>query len=257
MTELPGDARLRIDDELVRWAVDGRPATADEAVAALGTRPLVLLMHGFGSFEGDLIGLAPGLPAGVVCASPRAPLVVPPPVVNGFAWWPLTFGPDGLVVPEADPAEFAGSAPHLAAVALLDWLDALDARVREAEGTGGTGLGAVVPMGFSQGGCMATSLLRLRPERFACAVNCSGFVAPGAYAGDAGLAAIRPPLFWGRDPEDPVIGPSRIALTEQWAPAHTRLEARLYSGVAHGIAAEEVADISAFIERELARAGGR
>lgn len=251
---------LRIDHERVCWTVDGRAASADEAVRALASRPLVLLMHGFGSFEGDLVELARLLPDGVVCASPRAPLVVPPPVVNGFAWWPLRFGPDGLVVRDEPPTEFEGSGPHLAAVALLEWLDALDARVRAAgdpETGPGTGLGDIVPFGFSQGGCMATSLLRLRPERFVCAVNCSGFVAPGAWAGDAELAAIRPPMFWGRDPADPVIDAARIALTAEWAPAHTELEARLYHGVAHGIAAQEVADISAFVERSLARANGR
>lgn len=245
---------LRIDDDLVHWTIDGRPASAAAAVEALGTRPLVLLMHGYGSFEGDLIGLAERLPTGVVCASPRAPLTAPPPVVNGFAWWALHFGPDGLIAPQAEAVEFEGSGPHLAAVAVLAWLDALDARVREA---GGPGLGAVVPMGFSQGGCMVTSLLRMRPGRFACGVNCSGFVAPGTWAGDDELAAIRPPMFWGRDPADPVIDAARIALTAAWAPAHTELEHRLYHGVAHGIAAQEVDDIAAFIKRELARAGGR
>ena len=43
--------KLRIDDDVVRWAVDGRDAPADEALAALASRPLLLLMHGFGSFE--------------------------------------------------------------------------------------------------------------------------------------------------------------------------------------------------------------
>lgn len=239
----------RIDSALVRWAVDGEPASADEAVAALAARPLLLLMHGYGSFEGDLIELAPRLPGGLVCASPRAPLVAPPPIENGYAWWALRIGPDGLPIRDEPPAEFEGSGPHAAAVGLLAWIDELSQRV---EG----GLGPVIPMGFSQGGCMVTSLLRMRPERFACGVNCSGFVAPGAWPGDAALAAIRPPMFWGRDPQDPVIDASRIALTAEWAPEHTRLEARLYSGIAHGIGADEIDDISAFIERRLGEAAG-
>lgn len=238
---------MRIDDELVRWAVDGAPASAAEALDALKTRPLLLLMHGFGSFEGDLIELAPRLPQGLVCASPRAPLVAPPPIVNGYAWWPLRFGPDGLIVREAPPTEFTGSGPYEAALSVLAWLDELDTRV---EG----GLGHVIPMGFSQGGCGVTSLLRLRPERFVCGVNCSGFVAPGTYAGDRELAAIRPPMFWGRDPADPIIDAERIASTAAWAPLHTDLEARLYDGIAHGIGTDELHDISAFIERHLAAA---
>lgn len=233
-----------IDDDSVRWAVAGRPATVEEAIAALRDHPLLLLMHGYGSFEGDLIELAPQLPGGFVCASPRAPLVAPPPVVNGYAWFPIPFGPDGLPLPHVAPAEFVGSEPHRAAIAALEWIDALDARV---EG----GLREIALMGFSQGGAMVTSLLRLRPERFACGVNCSGFVAPGAHADDERLAARRPPLFWGRDTADPIVSEQRVAFTAAWSPAHTELEARLYPGIAHGISAEEVADIAAFLTRHV------
>lgn len=238
---------LRIDDGAVRWAVDRRDASSAEAVAALADRPLLLLMHGFGSFEGDLIGLAPQLPAGFVCASPRVPLVAPPPIVNGHAWWQLPLGPDGLVLPQPDPAEFVGSGPHTAALALLKWLDALDRLVAP-------GIGRIALMGFSQGGCMVTSLLRLRPQRFACGVNCSGFVAPGRFDGDAELSAARPPMFWGRDDADPVIGPARIAALAEWAPRHTALEAHRYPGIAHSISREELADIAAFLSRHVPEA---
>lgn len=241
---------LRINDDAVQWAVDGRPLSEEEALRALSNRPLLLLMHGFGSFEGDLIGLAPHLPRAFVCASPRAPLVAPPPIVNGFAWWPLPLGPDGLPLRQQPPNEFVGSGPHTAALALFEWLDSLDERVREHSGS--SGLGTVVPMGFSQGGCMVTSLLRMQPDRFACGVNCSGFVAPGEFGGDEALAAVRPPLFWGRDEADPIIDESRVALTSQWAPAHTALEAKLYDGILHGIGAEELVDISRFLEQHVA-----
>lgn len=238
---------LRIEDDAVLWSVDGRPAGADTALAALAHRPLLLLLHGFGSFEGDLIELAPHLPRGFVCASPRAPLVAPPPIVNGHAWWPLAIGADGLPLAQSAPTEFVGSGPHAAAVALLAWLDALADRLRATEN--GAELGTIALMGFSQGGCMVTSLLRLRPDRFACGVNCSGFVAPGAFDGDAALAAVRPPMFWGRDEDDPIIDHARIALTEQWAPEHTALEAKLYEGMLHGISAEELVDITRFLEQ--------
>jgi phospholipase/carboxylesterase len=233
-----------IDDDAVRWAIGGRPASAEDAVAALVERPLLLLMHGYGSFEGDLITLAPQLPEAFVCASPRAPLVAPPPVVNGFAWFPIPFAPDGTVAPHEPTAAFEGSAPHTAALAMLDWFDALDARVSG-------GLGAAALMGFSQGGAMVTSMLRLRPERFACGVNCSGFVAPGAFDGDAQLAQLRPPLFWGRDEADPILSAERVRLTAEWAPAHTALEAHLYPGIEHAISAPELADIASFLTRCL------
>lgn len=246
---------VSIDDAAVLWSVDGHSVSAEQALDALEHRPLLLLMHGFGSFESDLIGLAPHLPAGFVCASPRAPLIAPPPIVNGFAWWPLPLGADGLPLPQAEPAEFIGSGPHLAALALLDWLDTLSGRLRTREGFESRGLGTVALLGFSQGGCMVTSLLRLRPDRFACGVNCSGFVAPGAFEGDAELAARRPPMFWGRDLADPVIDERRIALTSRWAPRHTALEERLYEGIFHGIGTDELADIAAFLREHVPEAG--
>lgn len=244
---------LQIDSELVRWAIGGVAAVESEALAALASgRPLLLLMHGYGSFEGDLIGLAPRLPGEFVCASPRAPLVAPPPVVGGYSWWPLNFGADGPVIPEPEPQQLVGTGPHLAALAMLRWIDELDARVRVAASSGpsaGVGLSGVALLGFSQGGCMVTSLLRLRPDAFRCGVNASGFVAPGAYEGDAALAATRPPLFWGRDEGDPIVGGERVALTTQWAPAHTQLEARLYPGIEHSISVEELGDIAEFLQR--------
>ncbi len=248
---------VRIDDDVVLWSVGGRRVSAEQALVELAHRPLLLLMHGFGSFEGDLIGLAPHLPPGFVCASPRAPLEAPPPIVNGFAWWPLPLGPQGLPLRQVDPELFEGSGPHVAAVAVLEWLDALDLRLRDAGTAGGekaAGLGTVALLGFSQGGCMVTSLLRLRPESFACGVNCSGFVAPGNFEGDAKLTDLRPPMFWGRDEADPIIDDHRIALTTAWAPEHTALEAKLYEGILHGIGVDELLDISEFLGRHVPEA---
>jgi phospholipase/carboxylesterase len=250
-------SEVKIDDAVVVWAVDGQRVSAERALVELARKPLLLLMHGFGSFEGDLISLAAQLPTGFVCASPRAPLTAPPPIVNGFAWWPLPLNEQGLPLRQPDTEYFEGSGPHVAAVALLEWLSSLDERVRTANSSAtaaSSGLGTVALFGFSQGGCMVTSLLRLSPERFVCGVNCSGFVAPGAFGRDARLAELRPPMFWGRDEADPIIDAHRIALTSAWAPTHTRLEARLYDGIFHGIGAEELRDISDFLVKHVPEA---
>lgn len=242
MNELAADV-LEIAPALIRWAVHGRAAEAGEAQAALADgAPLLLMMHGYGSFEGDLIELARALPPGFVCASPRAPLTAPPPVVGGYAWFPIAFAADGTVEESngmnPGPA-FVDSDPHAAALALLSWLDTLDSR------------GGVALLGFSQGGAMITSLLRLRPDAFACAVICSGFVPAGSFPGDRDLATVRPPAFWGYDPADQVIGHDRITGLADWLPTHTTLEQRAYPGIAHSISNEELSDISAFLLRHV------
>ena len=47
------------------------------------TNPLVVLLHGRGSHEREIIGLADALPAGPVYAAVRAPI----PEGNGYAWF--------------------------------------------------------------------------------------------------------------------------------------------------------------------------
>ena len=46
-------------------------------------RPLIVLLHGYGSHEGDLFALSPALPLTATIASLRAPRSAGP----GFAWW--------------------------------------------------------------------------------------------------------------------------------------------------------------------------
>lgn len=207
---------MRIDPSAVLWSAPERER-AD--------RPLLVLLHGYGSHEGDLFGLAPGLPLGPVIASLRAPLTAEP----GNAWFPLTA--------ETPVTEHAINA-DAAARAVLDWLDT----------TEHTSVGL---LGFSQGGAVALQLLRLAPERFDYAVNLAGFVVGTDHAGDEALAERRPPVFWGRGTLDQVIPAQAIQATEQWLPRHSRLTARIYEDVAHGISNAELKDFTAFISSQL------
>ena len=207
---------MQIDSSAVLWSAPERER-AD--------RPLLVLLHGYGSHEGDLFSLSPGLPLGPVIASLRAPLSAGP----GNSWFPLTF--------ETPIAEH-GTNADAAAKAVLDWLDT-------------TEHSSVGLLGFSQGGAVALQLLRLAPTRFDYAVMLSGFVVGGEHAGDALLAESKPSLFWGRGTLDQVIPPFAIEATEAWLPGHSTLTARIYEGVAHGISNAELRDLSAFISAQL------
>lgn len=245
---------VAIDSSVVQWAIDGQPASSDDAFTALRTRPLLVMLHGYGSNEGDLIGLSWRLPKNLVCASLRAPLSLAPQMVGGYSWWPITIGPNGMPAAPETPANFVGTPAHAASVAVIKWLDALDAQLRESGHA--QGLNNISVMGFSQGGALVTSLLRMQPSRFVCGVNCSGFLAPGPFDGDAELAQIRPPMFWGRDDADPVIDQARVQALAEWAPTHTTPEIRLYDGVGHGISLEEIRNISAFLRQHIPELAG-
>ncbi|WP_313662077.1 alpha/beta fold hydrolase [Cellulosimicrobium cellulans] len=188
---------------------------------------VVVLLHGFGSHEHDLAGLGPHL--GTPWVSLRAPLALPH---GGFAWFPIVTPGD----PDPEPVARATEA-------VWAWVDAELGPERP-----------VVPVGFSQGGLMATQLLRTRPERVAATVVLGGFVQAAEQPADAGLAATRPPVFWGRGAEDRVIAPHAVDRTAAWLPGRSTLVERVYPGLAHGIDARELTDVRAFLDDVVGRA---
>jgi phospholipase/carboxylesterase len=213
--------RASIDPSAVLWS-----AEADERAG----RPLLVVLHGYGADEADLFALVEHLPPEFVVAALRAPLTPPFPA-PGFSWYAID-GLDGRD-PEAVTA---------AAESVVEWVDsASDAPL--------VGL-----LGFSQGGAVSLQALRVAPERFAFAVNLSGYANPGALPGDGALAATRLPVFWGRGTLDDVIPAELIAHTVEWLPAHSDLSGRVYAGLAHGISGPELEDVRGFLEKRLADA---
>lgn len=210
---------LTIDTDVVRWS---------HPESERAGKPLLILLHGYGSNEADLFGLAPALPSGIVIASLRATSLAPFPV-DGWSWFPIT-----------EPGNPSTAAVNASVAAVLAWLDALDF-TPSSIGVGG----------FSQGGAMSIQLMRAAPERFSCALNLSGFAVGGDEPGDAVLAERKPPLFWGRGNADPVIGDRAIARTMDFVPDHFTLTGAVYDGLPHAISAEELVDISAFLDRVL------
>lgn len=203
---------MKLDSSAVIWSAPERERAG---------RPLLVLMHGYGSHEGDLFGMSPGLPLGPVIASVRAPLAES----GGFAWWSLA----GQV-----PGEPNAAAVDDAASAVIDWLDTLEYT-------------SVSLLGFSQGGAMSLQLLRHDPTRFASAVCLSGFIASATHAGDAELETVKPPVFFGRGTQDPVIPSAAFDRTEAWLPGHTTPTAHIYEGLGHSISNQELTDFARFL----------
>lgn len=223
--------QLEIDDSAVVWSV-----AREELSERLVDEPLVIVMHGRGSHENDLAQLLPMLPADAVYAFLRAPISGEPWGLGGWSWFPLD-APGGVT----------SEAATAAAGAVLAWLDRVEAEYGAPR--------AIAAMGFSQGGMMSIQLLRMRVHRFAAAVNLSGASAPGVLPSDDELAAVRPPLFWGRDVADPVIAAEAIARTAEFVPSRFRVVERLYPGIAHSISREELDDVSAFLRVTLGLEG--
>lgn len=108
---------------------------------------LLVLLHGVGSNEQDLFGLASYVPANFHVLSLRAPNAVGP---SSHAWFQFSVTPGGERV--INQAQEAASREQLAKV------------IASAAQQLGIPAARVVVGGFSQGGIMALSLLLSRPE---------------------------------------------------------------------------------------------
>lgn len=205
---------------LAEAAPSRRVSETPEPAAASGT--VVLLLHGWGSDERDLAGLAPYLPQGMPWAALRAPLRHPQ---FGYAWYPLE-GDDWAPAREIDAAT----------AQLWEWVD---------EHLPATTL--VMPVGFSQGGCMAAQMLRTRPDRVAATAILAGYVSPVLADADDELVEARPRVFWGRGDADPVIPPRAVAASEAWLARHAAVEAHVYPGLGHSVSERELADLTRFL----------
>ncbi|MGP9500733.1 alpha/beta hydrolase [Specibacter sp. AOP5-B1-6] len=193
--------------------------------------PLLVIFHGYGADEADLFSLASQLPADFTVASVRAPLQAGP----GYAWFPLR-----------NDLSYAVTAVTEAASAVELWLESVR-----------TNHTSVSLLGFSQGMCLATSLLRHRPDNYAAVVGLSGFVVDAEgdpYFDDAAVAARKPDVFWGRDQADPVIPEFAIEATNTWMHGHVKLTKVLYTGILHGINAQEIGHVGEFLQYKVLNA---
>lgn len=113
-----------------------------------GQRCAVILLHGFGSNEEDLIGLAPLLPPSLEVFSLRAPVALGP---GSFAWYRLDWSSGR---PDADPQEIAVAE------------QALHARIAALLHEHGLPRRDVFLLGFSQGSIMSLAEAYTSPESY-------------------------------------------------------------------------------------------
>lgn len=179
------------------------------------------------------MGLVPALVPGISYASLRAPQGCG----AGFQWFPLS-GELGFTT----GAVVASAAP------VAEWL-----RARAAEHS------HLVLLGFSQGMALATSVARHIPDAVTAVVGLSGFVVPVAdHDADAGffrddLLRERPlRMFWGRDPQDPVIPGQLVDVTAQWALEHADVTKVQYRGIGHGVSPQEIGHVKEYLQHVLA-----
>ncbi len=201
--------------------------------------PLLVLLHGIGADEDDLLPLAPMLDPRFLIISARAPHPEPP----GHRWYAIdwTVGP-----PRADPAEIVASRELLARF------------VEEATAEHGVEPSRVFLLGFSQGAIMALALLLARPDLVRGVVAHSGRLAriPGGDATAEALARAEVLLLHGE--EDPVIPAAEGRKAYQvLAPLlGPRVAFVGFPGLGHGISQESIVAAARWLAARIDAAPG-
>lgn len=196
--------------------------------------PLLVLLHGIGADENDLIDLAPALDPRFTVVSVRAPRSYH----MGYAWFQIDWRRDGSIVPDAAQA-------RATLADLVRWLDAAPARL-------GADPARLYLLGFSQGAMMSLGVLRTAPDRLAGVVALSGLFDDSLVPASAPASAIaRVPLFVAHGTRDDVLPIARgRALRDVFQPLVRDFTWREYT-VAHGIAPDELRDVAAWLTARL------
>ena len=195
---------------------------------------LLIMLHGYGSDEQDLIGLAPYLELPCLAVSVRAPQSLD---FGGYAWFPLEISPKG-VVPDYEAAQEACAQVR-----------GLVEKLREEHRSR-----QVFLLGFSQGASMALAVSLADPRLFSGVISLSGFCVPEILPGDA--ESVRGlPLFMSHGRWDPVI-PVRQARASRELLEQLPLELtyKEYS-MGHEIGQECLEDLKAWLRERLNGAG--
>lgn len=198
-----------------------------------GSEHVLVLLHGYGSHELDLLSLESMLPEDLLLVSLRAPIQEGP----GFAWFPLAFQGSGeLGFRREDVLSAAeGIERHLAD------------ELRPAD------FASVSVLGFSQGMALASVLAQRRRVPWAAVVGLSGFWVPADEDADDDAPAGPAPLFWGRGLADPVIPQRLVEETAAALDGRPHSVVKAYEGLPHAISPEEMRDVSAFLSAAPAR----
>lgn len=213
--------------------------TCPPTVKTADRPPLLVLLHGVGSHEADLMGLAPYLDGRTFIVSARAPFTLAPGM---YAWFQVVLDPDSPVI---NPQQAEASRQTL-----IRFID-------EAAETYGADPGQVYLLGFSQGAIMSLSVLLTRPETVAGIVAMSGRILPEVIPLMAPAEALRGiPVLLVHGLYDPVLPVHHgRASRDRLATLPVDLTYREYA-MGHEVSAESLGDVVAWLRERLDRQAG-
>ncbi len=209
-----------------------------DSISSTLAPPLLLLLHGIGSNEEDLFGLAPYLDERFLVVSARAPISLGP---GAYGWFNIEFTSRGMM---ADIEQAKRSLQQLPG-----FIDEL-IKTYEADAR------RVYLMGFSQGAMMSLALTLTLPQKFAGAVIMSGRFPSHVLEGELDLDALKgKSLIVTHGLYDPVLPIEEGRVTRERLEAlAVELTYREYL-MGHEVSMESLRDVAAWLKRELDERG--
>ena len=189
--------------------------------------PVLLLLHGYGSNEEDLVGLAPHLNPKLISVSVRAPHELP---FGGFAWFNIEWAEDGI--------RFDYDQAHES----LQQVAALVDEIKQDLNPSG-----IVIAGFSQGASMALAMGLARPDAFLGVAVLSGLcgeeLMPSNPESVRGL-----PVFMSHGCQDEIISIEQVRAAKPLLDAYpVDLTYREYETMGHTIDGNCLADLKTWM----------
>jgi phospholipase/carboxylesterase len=219
------------------WPAKPAPPWVERIVGPVQTEPgrrppLLVLLHGLGASETNLLPLARLFDPRFEVVSLRAPRSYQ----GGHAWFRLDIHPDGTVVP--DRAQARETLADLAR-----WVEAAPVRL-------GTDPQRTFLLGFSQGAFMALGVLCTIPERLAGVVALSAPSPGGIFEPSKAIASV--PVFVAHGTFDHLLpvekhGRRARALFEPWVHDFTYRE----FPIAHEIRDQELDSVITWLSAHL------
>lgn len=197
-----------------------RPGTVDS------NAPAVVLIHGRGTNERDLLSIGAQLPEEIHVLSVRAPQSMGGP--NSYTWYDLDLSEGGLHASQPDPEGFRRS------------LDLVHEFVEAATERYDLDPDRIGLLGFSQGSITSLSALLERPGAYRWVIALNGYLSE-SHESDVANADGKP-VFIGCGSMDQVIPPQRAERAAELLSeggADVRFETY---GVGHGTTPQELSD---------------
>lgn len=203
---------------------------ASPSAEADSVYPTILALHGRGSNENDLIGLAPYLPQKYLWISPRGTFTLGP---NSYEWFQIT------QIGKPDPTRLANA------------LNTLDTFIDEIIANYPVDKNKLYLVGFSQGSIMSMSYALTKPQRVAGVIAQSGYIPheSGLQIDTAGIKNKPFILTHGiQDPMLPVDWARRSRDTLQ--KLETNLEYHEFN-MGHQVSEESLAVINSWLGKQI------